>query len=229
MATKQNKVNKVSARKLKSLDNNLDGFGSILDEVMGNLNTQMNAYVSAFREGAGLNQTEILRAIQAGQAIEDITAMIERSGYNTLNAQFIDNYDDFTTRFLDQSFKALNVSLEFTALDIELMSTLEGLSLNNALGVGDDLANALMNGLSQMTLGNQSFSDTIAFLETLPGTHAGQLKTQINTGMATFDSIISGNKYETAGITKYTYFGPRDKVTRPFDREVFRQQAKKGG
>jgi len=229
MPTRQNKINKVSAKKLKALDTNLDGFADILTEVMENLNGQMTSYVSAFKQGTALNQAQVLKAIQAGQALEDITAMIDRSGYNALNTQFINNYDNFTTDFLDQSFKALNVPLEFTALDIELMSTLEGLSLNNALGIGDDLANSLMNGLSQMALGNQSFSDTISFLETLPTTHSGHLKAQVNTGMATFDSIMSGNKYEEAGITKYQYFGPRDKVTRPFDREVFNRQAKKGG
>jgi len=228
MATRQNKANKVSAKKLRSLDNNLDGFGSIVDEIMADLISQMNAYVAAFREGIGLNQSEILKAIQGGQALEDVSAMLDRAGYTTLNRQFISQYDEFTTGFLQQSFKALDVSLEFTALDIELMSQLEGFNLQTALGIGDDLAQAMVNGLGQMTLGQQSFSDTMSFLNTVPGTHVGRLKAQVNTGMSTFDSIISGDKYEAAGIRKYTYFGPRDKVTRSFDREVFRLQAKKG-
>jgi hypothetical protein len=129
-------------------------------------------------------------------------------------------------RQLAKAYATFGLPVDFSPIDTKAVSLATGAQFNAFANIGRAGARELRLGLVGSVTGAQSFDSFRDRLrETLLGTGrrdkrgAGMFRhasTLADTSMTQLHRTMEGQLAEEAGVERYMYDGPRDKVTRPF-------------
>ena len=139
-------------------------------------------------------------------------------GYGEVVNGYLRNYQSQVVT-LEEVFSTLGVRFRWQSSDRALAKRLIGRDRENLMGVVDEMA-AGISRRARMAVGAAEFGEVMEAVEGALAKVRGNAGTLAETGINTFYRTLSGRKNEGAGIERYVYMGPDDKLTRPFCRRI---------
>lgn len=219
-----------------SLDHRTDAILTTFDNHFGNILSQAQVRtILALRSRLTLEDDEVKMTAANVRVIKALPQIfrqaLDQEGYSSLVTNFLDSFDGGLTTLdailsdITDGYKITPV--EFTAADYAYFDEVKGsvaLNLNDSV----DRVAQIARQNTMFTVAGNSFEKTAVALAERLHIAAPEASSLAATGISTFYRTIADKGYETiekklqgAGKTlEYTYYGPQDKLERPFCRNL---------
>jgi hypothetical protein len=154
--------------------------------------------------------------------LPSLVRALEEAGYGDAAAAFVDRYADVVDA-VRATFEVERLPAPFTTVSVSAAEAARTLDLGMLDAIGEQAMREVQRSITQAVLYERDYS---AFVEDLRGQITGTdvrgapLATRANayagTAIAVFDATVTGMIADEAGVTHFRYWGPLDKVTRPW-------------
>lgn len=194
----------------QAMTSSVEGLKSALEEI-GN---ELVLAVDALQFSTGWRQQSLMQQIVIIQ--RNARAQLNVMGWESAAAKFVNSFDEVELlgkQVLGALGRDLILKIPQRADTVENLKALD-------LSAFDDYGNIAIRQLSkEVALNTLIGKPRTAVIKSMTKIMDGNVEaaTQYaDTSIRLFDRTVNGQLYEEAGIDTYAYFGPKDKVTRPF-------------
>jgi len=161
---------------------------------------------------------------------------MERAGYGRLTEEFVQTFDGALPQF-QEMLEAISVRLktplqvQFAPRDIDLFTTQKISAASQLETVVDGIA-AAAKRRALFSVGALEFGDMVEQIATAFGRTVSEASGLAATSQSMFFRTVADRGYQQIekglkpGSVKYSYEGPRDKLTRPFCRRLLERTSK---
>ncbi len=200
------------------LDAALERLGHGLDHISDSVRRDLLNYLSGLSTTGGLIESNAQNLLILNNAGLFALRSAYRNGYENIVGGYLREYGaEITT--VQQVFERIGVPFDWTAEDRDLAAMLINRDRDQLLSVADEMA-ARIAQRARIAAGAATFADLTETVERSLDVSGAQALTFAETGTGQFFAQINGRKNEEAGIEKFYYAGPNDKLTRPFCRHL---------
>ena len=145
-------------------------------------------------------------------------ALVDSGYYKIVDRLLNDEYQTLLDRNI-KDYKAMIGDFAYNGTSIEKLNAMKDLDLSQFGQLSDDLATQVTKHLINYQLGVITQNQAVTFMGQAAGDLGKYSKTWIDTATSAFYRTSNAQLGLDNGIKNYEYFGPDDKITRPFCRE----------
>lgn len=165
---------------------------------------------------------DVLAELRGDPSAPNIGQLVRRAamkrGYDSLVADYVAEYADSDPGVLREIFRELGVKFDWSAQDRKIAAGLAARDEANLDSIADELAVA-MGQRARLAAGTSSLGELAELIGATSDKAAAHAYTLAETGAGQYFATLSDRKYNQAGIDRFRYDGPRDKLIRPFCRQ----------
>jgi hypothetical protein len=193
---------------------------------IGEQEAKVALFIERIRAFLEKNLTPILEGLQSGtatakeaaKALGGLESAIEDAGFaeklDSIKSLFAAEYDAVTQEFKDTTGKAAILG-DFARKNIDAMIDerlfMASTYVTDYIG---DVRGVIMDSV----IAGKAFK-VKDVLNVAEGRHFAYMETEVATTLMAYQRIVHMEKAKKAGINKFIYVGPDDKITRPFCKE----------
>jgi hypothetical protein len=187
-----------------------------LDRVYTEMTRKLEGYIVSLDIQGGQFASTPLNMQRMANAQREIAQIINDSGYSQITDNFISEYADIIDQ-LQRDYIAMGINPGFTNVDRQAMRLATQFDIQRFESIGAQGAETVAKELLNAVAGNGNAVDFIASVrQSVPAYFKRWASTYATTAGANFNRLVEDKIQREAGITEFEYFGPMDKVTRPF-------------
>jgi hypothetical protein len=194
----------------QKMTSSVEGLQTALEEI----GTELVQAVDALQFEQGWRQQSLMQQIVIIQ--RNARAQLNIMGWDKVATKFIGSYNEVELlgkQVLGALGRDLILKLPQRADTIE---NLKALDLDQFDAYGNQAIRALSKEVALNTIVGKPRSAVIKSMTQIMDGNVEAATQYADTSIRLFDRTVNGQLYEEAGIDTYCYFGPKDKVTRPF-------------
>jgi len=220
---------------IKFADASVDQFQRAMLGVSKRLEDELQDIMAAFTVENGRFVGDKRTVARLSKLQADVNRALKKSGYPQATETFIGRYPKLGKQVQGAWKKATGVHLPFTTADTGALRAVTGAQFEAFANIGTQGAAQLTDMLTRAVVGDGSWSAMTNQLKlVVAGTgrrdklgrgmfrHA---ETLADTAMAQTNRVMDGMQGKAAGIKRWVYNGPTDKVVRPFCERLMKQVA----
>lgn len=221
------------------LDDILSGRAALLDEapaaladdlstVIRQLARSLDELLARYDRTGGHFTASVDSIRQAAGALPELVRALDDAGYSVAADRFADRYADVVAR-VKETFGVKGIRAEFSAVSLEGLETARTLDLQMFETIGTQAMREVQRSIAQAVTYERDYTSFVESLRTsIEGTdkRGAPLATRANsfagTAIAEFDATVTERLANEAGVSLFRYWGPEDRITRPWCRAVLR-------
>ena len=220
---------------MSRLDDILAGRAALLDEAPATLASDLSRVIE--RLGASLDEllakydrtggrfTASVDSIrQAAGSLPELVRALDDAGYSVAADRYADRYADVVAK-VKETFGVKGIRAEFSAVSLEGLETARTLDLQMFEQIGTNAMREVQRSISQAVIYERDYTRFVESLrEAITGNDkrgaplATRATAYAETAIGIFDRTVTKELGDEAGITMYRYWGPLDRITRPWCR-----------
>jgi hypothetical protein len=209
---------------LPDIDTLLDSleakYESELNRVYAEMTRRLDDYVVSFDvvEGAFANTPANMQRLANSR--QQIGQILRESGYTETVDNMLSEYEGIIEQ-VNRDYIARGISPAFDQIDTEALRLAASQDLAYMETIGDQGVQAVSRQLVNAVGGNGNAVDFInSIKDSVPAYYKRWASTYATTAQANFARSVEDKVQRAAGVTEFEYFGPLDKNTRPFCRDL---------
>jgi len=171
----------------------------------------------------------VARIVGTGEFdVVKIRKLLESLGYDEAVTQALAKFDDLLKE--SAKFSAMvGVDFVFSSENELKLQNIIALKAQLFSSFKDFIATNMANFAAESALSQNTFANIVAGARELIGSQFRHIETEVHTALTTFDRTSKLMLYDQAGIKKFFYAGPEDKVTRDTCRAALDSKFQKTG
>lgn len=151
-------------------------------------------------------------------AVREVMISAEKNGYQDIVTKFLADYQ-FQVQTIEQIFEELHIPLDWSLKDQQMAARLAAADRASLRGAIDDMA-GYVGQRARLTVGRLGIGDMAELLDGALLHGKADAVTIADTAMSMFARKVSDAKYKDAGIDKFRFIGPDDRLTRVFCNDL---------